>query len=520
MAMTVGSDDRKTFTRGRRFAIGANVLIVSALAPFVAALLIYLAHRPEVRRRLDLTSARTFELAERTTKVLDELQKLETPIDVYTCFRPMPYNSAGNFTPGLENVIALVAYHCNDLVSEFELRARGKLRAHVYDPNNTSHLARIGDLGKTIDKPAWNHVVVVHDKRVRTLDLRDLAEFDEGTQAQQSQRPPRLDGFRDEEAIAKALLAVTEEHEVKVGFVFSHGERDPAAFLHDANGRGGFAGFARLLQANDYHVALVDLVKTPILRKDDLDVLVVADPTSGLASAEVETIVRYVKEGGRVVALLGPSATNSLDFPLLEQLYDVTREPHPVCLETTLGIWRMEADVFFADAYSDHPIVQPLKSGHLKTQWKDVCPLTTIGRASDVTVTDLVWTDAQAWVDLPGPDGKENHQFDPGTEKRLPRVLAKAVQRADGGRAVLLGCADVVDDQNLNAQPGNRVLALSLVDWITSREQLISIPPRPYDVVQVDLTPKEYDTIALEICGGVPAIALLLGIVVFWTRRT
>ena len=35
-----------TFTRGRRVAIGLNVLIVSLLAPCVGGLLLYLLYRP------------------------------------------------------------------------------------------------------------------------------------------------------------------------------------------------------------------------------------------------------------------------------------------------------------------------------------------------------------------------------------------------------------------------------------------------------------------------------------------
>ncbi|MGH7337406.1 MAG: ribosome biogenesis GTP-binding protein YihA/YsxC [Myxococcota bacterium] len=71
--------------------------------------------------------------------------------------------------------------------------------------------------------------------------------------------------------------------------------------------------------------------------------------------------------------------------------------------------------------------------------------------------------------------------------------------------------------QDLRRDPGEDERLL--LEWLAEREQLISISPRPFDVPQIDLTAKEFGTIFLYVVAGIPAVALLLGVAVFWLRR-
>ncbi len=512
---------RITFTRGRKWAIGLNVLVASLLAPLAGGLLIYLAFRPEARRRIDLTSRQTFTLSERTQKLLDSIAE---PIDVYTCFRPTTINASGGFSPGMDEVIAAIATHCNDLLREFELRSAGKVRLHAYDPNQTGHLVRITELTRAIGETALNVAVVERGARRRVLRLADLAAFDEGTRTAQQFTRSQLHGFRDEEALAKALLSVTEKRRARIGFLKGHGERNPTEAGYSESGSVGMGAFGTSLLAQNYELAVVDLSSGKPLAREELDVLVVADPLEALTDAEVETVTRYAGSGGRLLVMLSPNAANSLDFPLLDQLYGLARTPHPVCQETKLGELKSEPDSFFTDVWSpDHPIVQPLRTKQLRLHWEQAGPLKALGRVeqSDVVVVPLAWTGKDAWTDLLGADRRRNRAFDPGIEEKAgPYTLAVAIERrGEGGRAVVVGTASVFDNNNLAAGTANRDFALNAVDWLTSREQLISIAPRPFEVARVDLTGAEFRTIFLYVVVGIPALALLLGVAVFWARR-
>src|SRR6185436_5179862 len=180
----------------------------------------------------------------------------------------------------------------------------------------------------------------------------------------------------------KAILSVTEERAVKIGFLRGHGERSPGVAGTDASGRAGLAIWATGLMAQNYVLAAVELHDGTPLSRQDVDVLVVADPVKPLTAGESENVVRYAKEGGRVALLLGPNSANSLDFPLLEQLYGIARTPHPVCQVSTFGDFKLEANAFYGNAYGEHPIVKPLKSAPVMMFWRDACALRPGGAAS------------------------------------------------------------------------------------------------------------------------------------------
>ncbi len=516
------SDPKTTFTRRRKFAISMNVLVASLLAPLVGGLLIYLAFRPAMRRRLDLTARQSFTLSERTLKVL---AGIEEPVDVFTCFRPSSYNEANNLIPGLDAVIGTIALHCNDLLREFELRSGGKVRLHAYDPNQSGHLTRVSELSSSIGEYAINMAVVAKGDRRRVLRLADLAAYDAGAHASQQLRRATLQGFRDEESLVQALLNVTEKHEMRIGFLRGHGECSPKAAGIDPSGAVGLSRFGLALSGQNYTLVEVDLSSGTPLRKQDVDVLVVAEPRKPLPTTEVESVLRYAKEGGRLLVLLSPAAANSLDFPLLDQLFGLARTPDPVCQVTTIDGWTSPANIFFTTAYSrSHPIVRPLASKGLRLRWEEVCELRPLTRpeVTDLVIEQLVASDPESWVDREGSDQKRNHAFDPGSEEKNGNYgLAYAIERkSDGCRAVVVGTAGVIDDNNLPVGTGNRDFGLNIVDWLTSREQLISIAARPFDSVQVDLTQKEFRTIFLYVVAGIPGLALLLGVAVFWARRS
>lgn len=513
--------EQATYTRGRRLAIGLNVLIVSLLAPLVGGLLLYLLFRPELRRRVDLTSRAAFTLSERTQKVLASLASRSDPIDVYTCFQPTYLSDAGVPVPGLQDIQALIGTHCNDLLREFEVQAHGKLHVHSLDPNATGHFPRIEELGRRIGEPAINVCVVAAGERLRTLKLRDLAAYDEGARTTESMQRPSFYGFRDEEALAQAILSVVEEKEKKIAFLRGHGERAPEAVMVDAAGRGGLSRFVHALSAQNYAIVSIALVEGKPLTKDDVDLLVVAEPVKQLADHEVATLVNYAKSGGRLLLLLHPDSVNSLDFPLLDQVYGLKRSVDPVCQETQIGVYRNTMPTAFEIdqiGYSDHPIVKPLKAKKLRTHWENASSCTAIGRVeqTDVELYPLVFTSNSAWIDLP----PHNLQFDPQAETRAPQFLGYAAQLKSGGRMVCFGCAALFDDRLIESAAGNRDLGLDAVDWLAEREQFIAISPRPYDEVRVDLTQREFSTIFLYVVLGVPALSLLLGIAVFWMRRT
>lgn len=514
-------NDPQTFTRGRRIGIAFNVFVASVLAPAVAVVLIYLAFRPGSRVRLDWTEKQDYTLSDRTLKVIED-----TPegVRIYASFSPRPFNSSGMLVPGLDQVIARVGQHTTDLLREFEIQARGKIKVSVYDPGITGHIARIQDFSQRIGEPAANVVQVVSGQRSRLIRLDDLASYDEGPSNSDARSRPRLYGFTDEQAIAAALLSVSEERPIQIRFLTGHGERSPFAAGADATGQTGWKPLVDSLRAQNFEVKLLDLAEDPRpLIEQSFDILVVASPTRELQEGESARLAAFVEAGGKLFLTLDPDSSRSLDFAVLDQMLGLRRSPHIVCLRLAMGEWTREGAQLDAGlTYSPNsPIVKPLRDRGIRTFWSGACSFQPIARKeqSSLRLVPLVSTQPEAWQDLPDATGAYNLSFDPASEKNEILHLGFAVELPSGGRAAVFGDGHAFDALNLPKGPGNRDLGLNTFEWLSEREQLISIAPRPYDEVPVDLTPAEYQTILFYVMGAIPGLALVMAFAVFWTRR-
>ena len=345
------------------------------------------------------------------------------------------------------------------------MQAHGRLRVHSFDPNTPGHFPRIEELSKRIGKPAFNVCAIQAGERLRLLKLRDLAAYDEGAKTTESMQRPTLAGFRDEEAIAQAILSVTETKSPKVAFLRGHGERAPDVVAVGAAGVYGLSKFVRGLSAQNYTIVSLGLSEGKPLTKDDVDVVVVAEPVKQFAAHEVATLVTYAKAGGNLLLLLHPDSATSLDFALLNEVYGLTRTLDPVCQETQFERWHSAPNSFEVDkGYSEHPIVKPLRAKQLRTHWEKSSGFTALGRMeqTDVELSPLVWTANSAWVDL----APHNLQYDPKAETKATQFLGYAAQLKSGGRMVCYGCATIFDDGSgrIEATPSDRDLGLNSVD--------------------------------------------------------
>jgi len=239
----------------------------------------------------------------------------------------------------------------------------------------------------------------------------------------------------------------------------------------------------------------------------------------------VAALTRYVGDGGSLLFLLDRSTPVALDFPLLDQLLGLRRRKGVVCMPPA-QFGNLFVDPFLVNTKSygfDSPIVEPLRAKELTSQFYECQALAPLGDPdhSDLEIKALVWSPAPAWLDLEDADGEFNRRHDPATETAPgePLALAYSVVLPGGGRAVVVGDSDFLDHDHLDTLPGNRPLGLGMVNWLVQREKLISLGTQPYDVVQVDLTPDEYETILLYVVVAIPVLALLAALVVAWTRR-
>jgi hypothetical protein len=321
-----------SFSSGRRWKIGFDVVVRTALVLAVVAMVNYLGAR--FFGRFYLSSQTRVQLAPQT---LDLLKSLTNHIDV-----TLYYDKQDDFYP---TIVALL----NEYRSA-NPRLSVKTVDYVRDAGEAQKVKEQYKLNAPTDK---NLVIFDCEGRVK------IANGDALTQVKLEQVPnPKEREFRrrpvafmGEEMFTSMLLAVTSAKPFKAYFLQGHGEPS----LSDTD-ETGYLKFGSILAQNYIAVTNLELTGDGGLPMD-CNLLIVAGPRMELSETELQKIDQYLAQGGRLFVLFN--------------YYSIKR---PTGLEPILARWGVNVSsdwihdskttVSDKDAvvssFSQHPVVNPL----------------------------------------------------------------------------------------------------------------------------------------------------------------
>jgi hypothetical protein len=254
-----------------------------------------------------------------------------------------------------------------------------------------------------------------------------------------------------------------------------HGER--AAMNADlSDPRGTVKAFQDLLRAQNDEVRPLGAAQglASEVPRDAAAVLVLG-PTTPFLREEVESLVRWVRGGGRLLVALDPEAGSQFDAllqPLGVRFVATTLVNDRVYLARTHQ--PSDRAQLVTATFGPHASVGTLvrASGRL--------PVFLLGSGSLEMLTQkpagvngvfTISTLAETFRDLDG-----SYSFDPRTEKRKAWDVAAAItlpkKGTDEGRAVVVADSDAFTDLVLDVSPGNRAFALDSVRWLLGEESL------------------------------------------------
>ncbi|MEZ6021469.1 MAG: GldG family protein [Planctomycetota bacterium] len=277
--------------RGTRLATGLRVLLGGILALAVVLLVNYLAARPGMRVRIDMTAKDVNTLDPATVRTLENLQG---PITADVFFEPVRQpltelvGQVQARTVALLDRMALAApdrfrVRHNDLHDKMATQARmEQLRLRGLD--NVVVLSQDGEApGEVLGKP----------KAVRLLG--GLATIDLGNPNPDQYRPPLLQSFDAEANLLAAIKSVSVNDQPNLIFVQGHGESDPFA-----EGAESLTVLRTTMQKDGFHVATWNPQEEPELPADTT-VLAMIAPRDRVADSTWARIDRFLEEGGRVL---------------------------------------------------------------------------------------------------------------------------------------------------------------------------------------------------------------------------
>lgn len=338
--------------------------------------------------------------------------------------------------------------------------------------------------------------------------------------------------FQGEQVITAAILDVSSPERKKIYFLAGHGELSP----DDVDPNRGLSALRDALRQRNFEV---DSLNLAYLRRVPADaaLLIGIAPQGRYQPIEVELLRQYLSaNAGRVILLLAPTYPHGLEELLLDWGILVDDD---VILDTAAENITEEGELLLT-AFAEHPVTQTLIN--LRNVYSTIGPARSVrpdpGRSlgNGLTVTTLAATSKTAWGEVGYRDGF-THRFDPGIDirpiagmqpsDRLGVVVAsERVSVRDnlpfsvrGGRLIVFGTGDLIANNRV-ADYANLNLFLSAVNWTVDRDAQFNIPARPIERFQLSLSAGELSRLRYSLMLALPCAAGLLGLLVYWTRRT
>jgi ABC-type uncharacterized transport system involved in gliding motility auxiliary subunit len=490
--MPTDSKSQPSFSPGRRWKIGLDVVVRTALVLAVVVMVNYLgAH---FFGRFYLSSQTRIQLAPQTMNVL---RLLTNHINVTLYYDT---KDEGNFYP---DIVALL----NEYRS---VNPRISVRTvdYVRDAGEAEKVKEQYKLNSQTDK---NLVIFDCDGRVKIAPGDALTQYTLEQIPNEKEREFRRKpvAFHGEMTFTSMLLALENPKPLTAYFLQGHGE--PAL---DDSGNVGYLKFGSILAQNYIAAINLQLLGDSAVPMD-CNLLIIAAPTVPLSELELQKIDQYLAQGGRLFVLFNYSSIRQ-----------------PTGLEPILQRWGVNVVADFVKdlkstvtgddvvvrRFSQHPVVNPLTQLSLqmvrprpvgRVEWQN--PSANAPQVDEIAASS--------------PDSVL--EGDPAEPARSYPLMVTVEQKSVAGvanprgntRIIVVG--DSVFLGNYYIQGGaNADFAGYAVNWLLDRTTLLKgIGPRPVTEFRLLMTRTQQREVRWLLLGALPGAVLLFGCLVWLARR-
>jgi ABC-type uncharacterized transport system involved in gliding motility auxiliary subunit len=451
---------RRAFT-GRTVRYGSNMGVFIAAFIGILVLVNFLSDRHH--NRLDLTEVGEFTLSPQTVQILSNLAE---PINI-TAF----YTEADPRQQDLEDLLTEYAYHKDKISYEF------------IDPDLKPSVAMQYDI--------TSYGTIVFESAGRRQDIFGV----------------------DEQDLTSAILKVSRETQKVVYFLTGHGERDSSGY-----DQWEYSGVREALEADNYVVNTLNLAISNTV-PTDASVLIVAAPQVPLLEQENEAISAYLEDGGKGLIMQEPGQEANLGGVLAN--WGVVYGDD-VIIDPDQGLFGLDPLSPVVDRFTFHEITKDLPGVVLSTA-RSVSR--TVQKPENLSILSLVESSAGSWGETDFEAlGNQIAEYNEGEDLPGPLAMATSVETqeteegAPSTRLVVFADSDFAANSSLMLG-GNADLFLNSVNWLAEEEELISIRPTPPVMRTLVLSPGQARFIQYSSVIVLPAVVLVIGAVVWWTRR-
>jgi len=441
----------------RSVLYGANTLLSSLIVLGIIVLLAFVTSRHHARA--DLTARGLFSLAEQTKSILNDLNK---EVQIYAFYKKS------------DEVMA------RDLLEEYAYRSKF-IKYQFIDPNQKPQLARRYNVTQ------YNTVIVESGGKRETIT--DLNESN----------------------LTNAIIKVTRELDKVIYFTVGHGERDIENDQPE-----GYKKAAEGIRKENYQVKTLNLAQDKKI-PEDCSVLVIAGPKSDFFEFELDTIKKYIENGGKLMVLIDPQWKPSL-VNFLKQFKIKVGDNIVIDASGVGQLFGMGPEIPLVSRYEKHDI---FKEFNIMTFYPIACSVEPLSEGESGFSTKVLFRSTpSSWGETDYMDHKVG--FNEGKDLKGPVPLAvvstKTVRENKKAQILVVGDSDFASNAYIR-NSGNYDLFLNEINWLAEEEDMITIRPKEIDDRRVNLSARDSKIVLYVSVIALPLIVVVAGVFIYFRRR-
>jgi hypothetical protein len=486
----MATNPQPSFSPGRRWKIGFDVVVRTALVLAVVVMVNYLGAK--FYSRFYLSSQTQVKLSTRTLSVIHSVTN-HVAITVY-------YDKTDDWYPA---IIALL----NEYRSA-NPNITVKAVDYVRDAGEAQKVKAQYKLSSATDKDlvifdSGGHIKIVNGDALTQVKLEQVPN---ATQREFRKKPIAFNG---EVMFTSKLLTLAHAQPLRAYFLQGHGESSLAD-----NTDNGFAKFGLALAQNDLTVNNLELLgdaEVPL----DCSLLIVAAPIRALADPELQKIDKYLAQGGRLLAL-----------------FNYASIARPTGLEPILQRWGVNVGTSYVkdapNSLAEQMVV--VRKFNPKTFVNPLAQLAVemvLPRPVEKLIRDNPSASAPQVEELAASSETSTLASDPAAPPRGYSLIATVEQKPVAGvtnprgntRMVVAGDSLFLDNQIIDAAANRDFLNYS-INWLLDRQELLAgIGPRPVTEFRLQVTRQQQQQLNWLLLGALPGGVLIFGWLVWLVRR-
>jgi hypothetical protein len=482
-----------------RVRIGVNVLVQTALLLFLAIAANYLGF--EHYKRWDLSRDQKYALSDKTKRFLETI-KGKIRITVFF--------SANN----------PISQDVQSLLTEYQYAAKEKIDIEHIDPErNYSRAKALVDKYKIVSDES--QIILDYDNRNKAVKASEMAEMDQGNPM--FGEPPKMTGFKGEQAITGAMIDLVEGKKNAVGYVLGHKE-PPIA-------EGGPMSLVKTVIENEnIKFQELNLFEVPEIPAD-LKTIVINGPQYDLSEREMKLLHNFWEKQGRILLLLDPSAKTPKLLAFLNDLGVKVNDDRLMAVVKT-GIQEMARvrDVI-GRFLPESPITKKLADvrGIFLGGTSSITLEQDRVRVANVRLQPLIQAEKGYWAEKDYNSTDEAKlQADALAAPATPLIIGVSIEKGgsadervqtNSARMVVVTNSNFVQDTAITQEQQALDFMSGSINWLLSREQLIGIAPKVPKTLTFSLDDNAMRNMRWLILVLLPLIPAVLGFGVWWYRR-